>query len=130
MQCILVKCDEFKNSHPILYTSFLLHPDYIAARSARSDRCAAISANSERLKNHSTTGVCTRPCLLLVLPRFDTFVLVMRIIQNLLYPPIKAVVDRYCIRIVVGANEKSYCSLLICNAIVSKIMVMSRELFE
>ena len=63
------------------------------------DPCSAISANSERLKNLSTTGFYARRGLVLALRKFDVFVLVMRIIPNLLYPPIKAVVDRYCIRI-------------------------------
>lgn len=78
---------------------FIFYETLVILLLARFDRCAAISTNRERLKNHSTTGLCARPRLLLVLPRFDTFVLVMRIIPNRLYPPIQVVVDRYSIRI-------------------------------
>ena len=60
---------------------------------AHFDPCSAISANSVRLKNLSTTGLRARRGLVLALPKFDVFVVVMKIIPNLLYPPIKAVVD-------------------------------------
>ena len=51
-----------------------------------------------------------RRCLLLGLPKFDIFAVVMRISPHLLYSPLKVVVDRYCIRLIVvavGANEKN-----------------------
>ena len=60
---------------------------------AHFDPCSAFIAISERLKNLSTTSFCARRGLVLALPKFDVFVVVMKISPNLLYPPIKAVVD-------------------------------------
>ena len=69
---------------------------------------AAISANSESLKNLSTIGLCVRRRLQLGLPKFDIFLVVMRTIC-LLKQLLRGTVSE-SILVLIGANEKSHLS--------------------